>query len=461
MSSTNIRPQLKSFDLTIIVISLVVGMGIFRTPAEVAAHAGTPTIFYLAWISGCAVSLIGALTFAEIGSRYPAAGGFYKIFSHCYSPRFAFMVNWITVISNAASVAAVALIGSAYIADLIFPELPEQTASQIISFMMIVILLFINLLGIKVSAKVLSVLMILKILLILLLTSAVFIVTKEHFASMEPVVLPKEHNPYKAFILCFVPVFFTFGGYQLTMNFGGDVQHPRKTIPRSIFIGIAVILLLYIGVNYSYLNVLGIDGLAGSTTIASDMIEVLWGSHFSTALGIIMFFAVITYVNVSILANPRTYYAMAEDGVMPRSFMKVNERTQVQINGVLLFCAFVLITLFFMDSFSKILTYVMFFDSIAFITAASSIFILRKRAKNNPEQMNDVYKFKGYPILPAFFILVYAALNVSVFIANPEAFGYGAMLFMSGLPLFYLIRKLINVKNENNGTNEGTLSNRS
>jgi APA family basic amino acid/polyamine antiporter len=446
MSTTQIKPKLRTFDLTIIVISLVVGMGIFRTPAEVAANAGTPTVFYVAWIAGCLVSLCGALTFAEIGSRFPAAGGFYKIFSHCYSPKFAFMVNWITVISNAASVAAVALIGSAYIADMVFPELPEQTASQIISVAMVVVLLFVNLLGIKVSAKVLSGLMILKIILILILTSAVFFVAKDHFATIETPTPPADYNPYKAFILCFMPVFFTFGGYQLTINFGGDVQNPNKTIPKSIFIGIAVILTLYIGVNYSYINVLGIEGLASSTTIASDMMEILMGPEMSTVLGIIMFFAVITYVNVSILANPRTYYAMAEDGVMPKSFMKVNPKTQVQINGVLLFCAFVLITLFFMDSFSKILMYVMFFDSIAFITAVASIFILRKRAKENPPK-GEIYRFKGYPILPAFFILVYATLNISVFIANPAAFGYGAILFLSGLPLYYLIKKLL-IKND-------------
>lgn len=446
MASTEIKPKLRTFDLTIIVISLVVGMGIFRTPAEVAANAGTTTVFYWAWIAGCVVSLFGALTFAEIGSRFPAAGGFYKIFSHCYSPRFAFMVNWITVISNAASVAAVALIGSAYIADMVFPELPEQTASQIISVGMVIVLFFVNLLGIRVSAKVLSGLMLLKIILIIVLTSIVFLVTKDHFASVEVVTPPADHNPYKAFILCFMPVFFTFGGYQLTINFGGDVLKPNRTIPKSIFIGIAVILALYIGVNYSYINVLGIEGLASSKTIASDMMEVLAGPEMSTALGIIMFFAVITYVNVSILANPRTYYAMAEDGVMPKSFMKVNPKTQVQINGVLLFCSFVLITLFFMDSFSKILTYVMFFDSIAFITAAASIFILRKRAKENPPK-GDVYRFRGYPILPAFFILIYATLNASVFIANPAAFGYGALLFLSGLPLYYLIRKLL-IKND-------------
>ncbi|MFZ9028150.1 MAG: APC family permease, partial [Crocinitomicaceae bacterium] len=284
MSANVIQPKLKRFDLTIIVISLVIGMGIFRTPAEVADKAVTPTIFYLAWICGGLVSLVGALTFAEIGSRFPAAGGFYKIFSHCYSPRFAFMVNWITVISNAASVAAVAMIGSGYIANLIFPDLPEQTASQIISALMIVVLMLVNLLGIKISAKVLSGLMILKIVLILVMISAVFFISKEHFATVQHTTVPEDFNPYKAFILCFIPVFFTFGGYQLTINFGGDIINPSKNIPRAIFIGIAVILILYFGINYSYVNVLGIEGLASSKTIAADVIKVFMGEGMSVVL---------------------------------------------------------------------------------------------------------------------------------------------------------------------------------
>src|ERR1700722_10940073 len=107
-----IKPRLNILDLTMIVAGLVIGMGIFRVPAVVAQKAGIPLIFFLAWITGGVVSFIGALTFAEIGSRYPVAGGFYKIFSHCYHPSFAFMVNWIVVISNAASTAAVAIMGA-------------------------------------------------------------------------------------------------------------------------------------------------------------------------------------------------------------------------------------------------------------------------------------------------------------------------------------------------------------
>src|SRR5687768_11404824 len=122
---TAIKPQLRTLDLTFIVLGLVIGMGIFGTPPEVAAKSQIPLIFFLAWSMGAIVSFIGALTFAEIGSRYPAAGGFYKIFSHCYHPAFAFMVNWITVISNAASTAAVALMGAEYIAPILLGNMDQ------------------------------------------------------------------------------------------------------------------------------------------------------------------------------------------------------------------------------------------------------------------------------------------------------------------------------------------------
>src|SRR5580704_17253832 len=99
-----------------IFVGLVIGMGIFRVPSEVAQKALIPLVFFCAWVTEAIVSFIGALTFAEIGSRYPVAGGFYKIFSHCYHPCLAFMVNWIVVISNAGATASVALMGAEYIA---------------------------------------------------------------------------------------------------------------------------------------------------------------------------------------------------------------------------------------------------------------------------------------------------------------------------------------------------------
>ena len=253
-----IKPSLGTFDLTMIVVGLVIGMGIFRTPPEVAQKAGVPMIFFAAWILGAIISLIGALTFAEIGSRYPAAGGFYKIFSHCYHPAFAFMVNWITVISNAASTAGVAIMGAEYIAPIILPDWNHGTAVQTITISAVGILYAINMRGIKISAKVLNVLMIIKLGMLLILIAAMFFVKQEQnfYLAGNPVpentFIPNMSSPdmWKAFALCFIPVFFTYGGYQQTMNFGSDVPNASRTMPRSIFYGMAIVLFIYLCVNY-------------------------------------------------------------------------------------------------------------------------------------------------------------------------------------------------------------------
>jgi APA family basic amino acid/polyamine antiporter len=333
--------------------------------------------------------------------------------------------------------------GSAYIAPLLLPGMEETSATMIVTIGTVFILLIINLLGIKISAMVLNGLMIIKIGLILVLISCMFVVFGKETPAMVSKPLPVESDPLKAFIMCFIPVFFTYGGYQHTINFGSDIANPSRTLPKSIFIGIAIILVLYLTVNFSYFSVLGFDKLASTKTLASDMISVLFGRTASVFLSVIMFFAVMAYVNVSILSNPRVYFAMAEDKVLPKVFMRVNPKTQVQQIGVIVFCAFIFITLFYTQSFEKILQYVMFFDSISLIAAAGAIFILRRRSKQHKNDDTQIFKLKFYPWLPALYILVYTLVNISVFVSNKEAFGWGAVLFISGFPLFYLIRKAI------------------
>jgi APA family basic amino acid/polyamine antiporter len=155
-----------------------------------------------------------------------------------------------------------------------------------------------------------------------------------------------------------------------------------------------------------------------------------------------MFFSVMAFVNVGMMSNPRVYFAMAEDGILPSIFKRVNARTQVQEFALSFFAFAVLITLFFLSSFQKILEHVMFFDSIGFMTAAGAIFILRNRASREGEP-GDIFKIKGYPLLPALFILVYLGVNISVFYANPAAAASGFILFVAGLPLYYVIQWML------------------
>ena len=435
----SIKPRLNRFDLTMIVISLVIGMGIFGSPSDVAVKAGSTWIFFGAWIFGGLVTLCGALTFAEIGARYPHTGGFYKVFSYCYHPAFAFMINWVLVISNAASVAAVALLGSEYINPILLPQsFQNSTGTKITTIATVLVLYIINFLGIKLSARAQNILTIFKVGMILVLCTAIFM-SDGPSASSAVVAVPHSGSVITAFGLSLVAVFFTYGGYQQTINFGGDIINPKTNIPKAIFFGIGTVITLYLAINYAYVAVLGIGGLQQTHTLAASLAGVIFGPVGSKITSILMFISVLAYVNVNILANPRVYYAMAEDGILPPIFKRVNEKTQVQEFGMSFFVAAALIILFFVGTFSEMLKYVMFFDTIGLSLAAVAIFILRKKTKDM--DVSSIYTIKWFPIIPLIFILSYWFVTINIFITFKEN-PYAALLclaaYVLGLGIYYV-----------------------
>src|SRR5580765_2772889 len=168
------KNKLGIFSFTMIVIGLVIGMGIFRTSRDAAQAALTPAIFFSAWIVGGVIALCGALTYAEIGSRYPVTGGYYRIFSYAYHPSIAFSINCIILISNAASLSGVALIGSGYISRVLFSKPASDVVIALIATTAVIIFYGVNLLGLKMSAKTQNVLMAIKISMIVMLIAALF-----------------------------------------------------------------------------------------------------------------------------------------------------------------------------------------------------------------------------------------------------------------------------------------------
>lgn len=433
-----IKPRLSRFDLTMIVISLVIGMGIFGTPSDVAVKAGSAPIFFGAWIFGGLVTLCGALTFAEIGARYPSTGGFYKVFSYCYHPAFAFMVNWVLVISNAASVAAVALLGAEYINPILLPaNMQNSFGTKLTTILTVLVLYAINFLGIKLSARAQNVLTIFKVGMIVVLCTAIF---KSDALPVNPIAAtPHSGSLITAFGLSLVAVFFTYTGYAQTINFGGDIINPKKNIPRSIFIGIGVVITLYLAINYAYFTVLGIDGLQKTHTLAATMAGIIFGATGSKITSILMFVSVVAYVNVNILSSPRVYYAMAEDGILPPIFKRINEKTQVQEFGMSFFIIAILVILFFVGSFSDMLRYVMFFETIGVSVAAIAIFILRKKTRDL--DTNDIYTIKWFPLVPLVFILSYWFVTINIFISfkeNPYAALFCLAAYALGLGIYYL-----------------------
>ncbi|MBS7564195.1 amino acid permease [Mucilaginibacter sp. Bleaf8] len=435
----HIKPKLTRFDLTMIVISLIIGTGIFKSPGEVAVRAGSPALFFSAWVLGGVVTLCGALTFAEIGARYPTTGGFYKLFSYCYHPAFAFMINWIAILSTTASVAAVSLIGAEYIIPLLPTSLQTGTGTKLTTIGLVLLVYLINLLGIKMSARAQNLLTIFKVGMIITLCLAIF-QSNGPVAAVSPVM--PAGNPLASFGLSLVAVFFTYTGYQQTINFGGDIIDAKRNIPKAIITGIIVVIGVYLAINFAYYYVLGIGGLQQNQALAAKMAAVVFGRVGERITYVLMFVSVLAYVNVNMMSVPRVYYAMAEDGMLPPIFKRVNPRTQTQEAGMSIFAGSVIIILLLISSFGEVLNYAMFFECIGLATAAMAIFILRKRTAhlNN----SGIYTIKWYPVVPLFFIAVYCFVTFSIFMANPKATLVCLAAFVIGLGIYYLRRNSAN-----------------
>jgi len=425
--------KLGVFDVTMIVVSLVIGMGIFRTPANVAQYVPDQFLFFFTWIAGGVVAFCGALTYAEIGSRLPVIGGYYKIFSYGYHPSIAFAINCIILISNAASLAAVALIGAEYISGVLFPSLAEGDALQqremIIAIVAIVIFYGVNMMGLKMSARTQNILTVIKIGLVVLLITPLFFADTRQSAIFSHPLFPGWKEYLKGFGAGLVAVSFTYGGYQQTINFGSDITRPGRNIPRGIFLGISIIIILYFSINYAYIRVIGLEGLRHTKGIASVMAAHVFGSAAGKILSVLLFLSVLAYVNVLLMSNPRVMYAMAEDGVLPKIFAKRNTGSGALFTSLTAFALACVLIVCWLKAFDKILSFTIFLDCFGMALSAGTIFKLRKK-QVRPEG-EEIYQMKWFPLLPIIFIAAYIFVAISIFVKSPDtAFtALGVMVF--------------------------------
>ncbi len=430
-----------------IVVGLVIGMGIFRTAATSAKDAIAPSVYFSAWIVGGIVALCGALTYAEIGSCYPVTGGYYKIFAKAYHPSIAFAINCIILVSNAASLSGVALIGSGYLLKL-FPGQWTDIHKALVSSGAIIIFYIINLKGLRMSSMAQNILMIIKITLIVVLISALFFPDK--YAQQTVGQLVNESTDPLSWIrslgISLIAVSFTYGGYQQTINFGNEVQQPAKTIPRGIFIGIAIIIILYLLVNMSYYKLVGFQQMKGEKEIAYLVIDKIFGPTGAAVFSAFLFLGVLAYVNGLLMSNPRVMYAMGEDGSLPKIFAKQNEKTNVLVFSLTVFAAVCMVILFFSQQFEKILTFTIFLDCFGMVLSSATIFWFRKKTKHLDG--TGIYKMKLFPLLPLIFMAAYIFVGVSIAIADPLAAAIAAAVLAAFVLIYFVFHKKQTVIND-------------
>jgi len=428
------KNKLGLFSLTMIVISLVIGMGIFRNPASVAATSGTSFIFFLVWIVGGLIAFCGALTYAEIGLRLPAIGGYYKVFAECYHPAVGFTVNAIILISNAASLGVVALIGADYVSDLLFGRPSGIVFNTTIAITAVGLFFFVNLFGLKTSSRTQNALIVIKIGLIVLLIASVFkgvIVEPHGYEEGSPLYTIGQKSPLSLFLISLISVCFAYGGYQQTINFGAEVKK-TEIIPKGIFIGISTVLLLYLLINFAYSEVIGYDKMKNASAIGALLCEAWFGRAGAKVFDALMFISVLAYVNILLMSNPRVMFAMSQDKVFPRIFSYKHPKTEALVAGLATFSLITVIITFFGKGVDNILNFTMFLDSIGMSTSAATLFILRRR-KQNQHMITGLWN-KFTPVLTSFFVFSYFMIAVAVVIKDVKA----AMIAI-GLLLFFLM----------------------
>lgn len=435
-----IAARLGTFDTAMVVVSLVVGIGIFRTPAIVAKAAGTERLFLLAWALAGLVSLAGALTFAEIGSRHPRAGGYYRVVADCYHPALAFMLNWAQTLMQGAGAAAVAFIGAEYLVGLLLPgEKRGGNAVLLVALSLMVVLLLLNALGIRVGAGAQNVLSMTKIVMIAGLAAAAFAFTPRAAAATSP----PSTAPPAGLAAALIPCFYAYGGYHMTMNLGADVKDAKRRFPLAVTAGMLAVVGLYLAINVAYVRTLGPRGVSGSPLVAAALARASLGVAGEAVASALIFLSAAGFVNATVLQMPRSYHAMAEDGVLPAAFRRVDPRTQVSPAGLAAFGATMLVPAFVLGSFEKLLNYVIFTDMLTLVVVSSTLFVLRRHGEGG----EGAFRIPLYPVLPALYVLALAAVAAHVAVTEPRLALAGTAILLTGGPLFLLGRRL-NAKKE-------------
>ncbi|MFI5119096.1 MAG: APC family permease [Thermoanaerobaculia bacterium] len=429
-----IDARLGTFDTAMVVVSLVVGIGIFRTPAIVARETRTSGLFLLAWGIGGLVSLAGALVFAEIGSRHPRAGGYYRVVADCYHPALAFSLNWAQTLMQGAGAAGVAFIGAEYLVGLLLP--PDRRGGNsvlLVALVLMLVLLVLNGLGIRIGAGTQNVLSMLKIVMIVgLAVAALSLAPKASGQSVVSFAAPA------GLAAALIPVFYAYGGYHMTMNLGADVKDAKTRFPLAVTAGMLTVVGLYLVLNFAYVRTLGAGGVAESKLVAAALARASLGAAGEAVVSALIFLSAAGFVNATVLQMPRSYYAMAEDGVLPAVFRRVRPRTQVSMAGLLLFGVTMLVPAFLLGSFEKLLNYVIFTDMLTLVVVSSTLFVLRKRGEGG----TGAFRIPGFPVLPALYVLALFAVAAHVAVTEPRLALAGTAILATGWPLFLLGRKL-------------------
>ena len=413
-----------------IVMGGIVGAGIFINPYVVAQQVHTPLLILGVWIFGGVLAMLGAFVYAELAARRPAVGGQYAYLREAFHPMVGFLYGWVLLlVIQTGGMAAVTVTFARYLL-----ELTGWTVSErIIVVVTIVVLTIVNCLGVKLGSRMQSVLMVLKIGAIGGLIAAGIILVRWPHPLLHPVLdRPPSFDLLTAVGAAMVPVLFAFGGWQTTNFIAEEIKDPRRNLSRALVLGVAGVIILYVGVNFVCVRTLGPQGLADTRVPATAVMRVAMGDPGAKLIALGIAVSTLGFLSQSVLTAPRVYFAMARDGLFFRDVARVTKGTHVPAVAIVVQSIWTIVVAL-SGRYDQILNYVVSMDFLFFGLTGASLFVFRRQQKRTEL---PGYRAPGHPFTTAAFVLVSWLVVANTIYKYPKNSLLGMFILLLGIPVY-------------------------
>jgi APA family basic amino acid/polyamine antiporter len=427
-----LRPELGVFDATMLVVSSTIGAGIFLTPGTVAAAVPGAEAFLAAWALGGVLSLAGALANAELGAMYPRAGGDYVYLREAWGPLAGFSVGWLSFFAVYAGTVATLAVGFAEgLAGFVAMDPASRTA---LAVAVTIATSAIHWRGVRLAAGINNATAGFKIaaLVALGLVGPLVMSGAAPAASADPA----GEVTAMGFGLALSPVLFSYLGWNASVYVASELHRPERTLPLSLFFGLAICTSIYLLINVAYLYALPIGAMAGEARVGEAAARVFFGDIGGTLASVLILGSVWSCLNATILVGPRIAYAMAIDGLFFERVQGVHDRFHTPHVAIAVQGATAVALILLLRQFPRVLDYTTFAIVLAMIADTVALYVLRRRQPTRPRP----YRAWGYPVVPALFLVANAAIAGAMIWQRPLECGAALAVAATALPAYAWFR---------------------
>ena len=429
-----------------VVVGTIIGSGIFLVPSEMMQAVGSAKLVYLAWIVAGLLSFFGALTYAELGTMKPEAGGEYVYVRDGYGPLAGFLYAWTTfLISKPASIATVTtgfvrILGT-------FPALAffnrnvattpmVITYGQLVAIGAAIFISILNYIGIRKAGDFQLVFTILKVGIILAIVVVGFGASAGSWRNFATDFAGAKGG-ITGFMAALVAALWAYDGWNDLNMVAGEIRRPERSIPIALVAGVGIVAALYILVNAAVQYVLPAAAVAASPRPASDAMAVTLGQAGASIVSAAMALSMLVTLNGTTMSGGRVPFAVARDGYFFSALAKVHPRFHTPSTSIVVQAILACLLLLVGGSFRQLFSLAIFAEWLFYLVTSSTLFVFRRREPGTDRP----YKVWGYPVVPSLFIAASAALLYYTFTDNLRNSFMGTLVIVAGIPVFYLFRR--------------------